>query len=74
MSLTSRAELGLRMIVPYFLIGFLFVLGMVSVPYPFALLFKAPFLFRLEIILCNRSLIKMLPALFLHCILFAHVE
>lgn len=44
LSWEERAELAGRMILPYSVLVFLFLLNVVSVPYPLSAVFKAPFL------------------------------
>lgn len=43
LTLTERAEIAGRMVVPYAFMSLLFILNVISVPYPLSMLFKAPF-------------------------------
>lgn len=44
LALFDRAELYARLCVPYIFMALLLIVGLISVPYPLALLFDAPFL------------------------------
>ncbi|MBL4804594.1 MAG: hypothetical protein JKY71_06980 [Alphaproteobacteria bacterium] len=44
LALLDRAELFARLCVPYVFMAFLLIISLISVPYPLALLFDAPFL------------------------------